>query len=44
MRLVLVNGEVYLKGHNRQHSGQIFKTEKTIEIQPFRPTEVYGKV
>ena len=36
-----------LKGTNRQHSGQmsqIFKTEKNIEIQSVRPTDVYGKV
>ena len=26
------------------HVGQIFKTEKTVEIQPVRPTEVRGKV
>ena len=35
-----------LKGTKRQHSGkmsQIFKTEKTIEIQPVRPTKVCGK-
>ena len=34
-----------LKGHNRQHSGQMIKmlqTEKTVEIQPARPTEVCG--
>ena len=36
-----------LKGTNTQHSGhvgQIFKTEKSIEMQPVRPTEVCGKV
>ena len=36
-----------LKGTNTQHSGhvgQIFKTEKTIEIQPVRPTEICGEV
>ena len=36
-----------LKGTNRQHSGQIsqnISTEKIIEIQPVRPTEVGGKV
>ena len=32
-----------LKGHNRHNSGQM-KTEKIIEIQPVRPTEVCGKV
>ena len=34
------------KGTNTQHSGhegQIFNTEKTIEIQLVRPTEVCGK-
>ena len=37
---------VCLKGTNIQHSGhvgKIFKTEKTTEIQPVRPTEVCGK-
>ena len=36
-----------LKGTKRQHSGQmsqIFKTVKTIELQPVRPTELWGKV
>ena len=36
-----------LKGTYTQHSGhvgQIFKTEKTVEIQPVRPNEVCGKV
>ena len=36
-----------LKGTKRQYSGQmsqIFKTVKSIEIQPVRPTEVCGKV
>ena len=36
-----------LKGTKRQYSGQmsqIFKTVKTIEIQPVRPTEVCGKL
>ena len=36
-----------LKGTKRQYSGQmsqIFKTVKTIEIQPVRPTDVCGKV
>ena len=35
------------KQHNTQHSGhtgQQFQTEKTIEIQQVRPTEVCGKV
>ena len=37
----------YLKGTIRQYSGhmsQVFKTVKTIEIHPVRPTEVCGKV
>ena len=41
-----LNGQ-FLKGTKRQHSGlmsQIFKTVKTIEIQPVRQTEVYSKV
>ena len=38
-----------LKGHNRQHSDQMtneskYSTEKTIEIQLVRPTEVCTKV
>ena len=34
-------------GHNSQHSehmGQNFLTEKKVEIQLVKPTEVYGKV
>ena len=37
----------YLMGHNTQHSGhmgQNVQTEKPIEIQPVKPTEVCGKV
>ena len=37
-----------IKGHNTQHIGHagqfFFQTEKTIEIQLVRPTEVCGKV
>ena len=43
----MVREFLLLKGTNTQHSGhegQIFKTEKTIEIQPVRPTKVCGKV
>ena len=39
-------GPSALKGTKRQYSGsmsQIFKTVKTIEMQPVRPTEVCGK-
>ena len=44
---VLSTHFLLLRGTNTQHSGhegQIFKTEKTIEIQLVRPTEVCGKV
>ena len=42
-----VSAGVIIKGHQHaayEHMGQFFKTEKTIEIQPVRPTEVCGKV
>ena len=41
-----VTATTWLKGTKRQHSGQISekKTEQTIEIKLFRPTEVCGKV
>ena len=43
----LVVGYPGLKGHNTQqsgHMGQHFQTEKAVEIQIVRPTEVCGKV
>ena len=33
-----------LKGHNRQHTGNLKNTETTIEIELVRPTEEYGNV
>ena len=39
-----VTATTWLKGTKRQHSGQISsKLNKTIEIQLFRPTEVWVK-
>ena len=34
---------MFLKGHNTQHSGHMghfFQTQKTIEIQVVRPTDI----
>ena len=45
--VIMVSARGRLKGTNRQHSGQMsqnIQTEKPLDIQPVRPTEVCGKV
>ena len=47
MSFIVTQNSRFLKGTIRQYSAQMsqmFKTVKTIEIQPVRQTEVCGKV